>query len=397
MDVLSAGSADNLFAATGDNAGQMETLATQALNTGIDQYQKKDYAAAAKSFQQAFRLSPYSTYAYDATRYASMAFQSLGEPKAAIKAYEQAIQANQTDDRLYLDLGNLLYRQERTGEAIEAYETAVRLYDDPANRYALGQGYLKAGRHRDAERQFNNIIERGGAQSRNGYFGLGQTLRDQKKYDEAIEQFERAIQMDRDFYNAYEEMGYTYADAGRMEEADRIHDLLKDKDEGLAALLDGYIGKATKPRLMFAYADSSFPYYHKPNTALSVLDQYLANADAGKTFTMEFQFNKEMDRESIENITNWTIERSTEPRPGMNYNFGLGTPDTEVNPPLYPTSVYYDEKKMSAVVRFTLTQNENADGTIDPSHIVFSFNGKDADGNAMDTEYDQFMGFSKSF
>ncbi len=397
MDVLTSGSADNLFAANSNHSGQMETLATQALNTGIDKYQQNDYQAAAASFERAYRLSPYSTYAYDATKYAAMAYQALGDTDNAIAAYKQAITTNQTDDRLQLELGNLLYREGRTGEAIEAYEEAVRLYDDATNRYALGQGYLAGDRYSDAESQFNNIISRGGTQSRNGHFGLGQTYRAQEKYDQSIEQFELAMQKDRQFLNAYEEMGYTYADAGQLDQAQNIQELLRDEDEALGALLDAYINKVTQPKIMFAYADSSFPYYQRPKTAVSVMDAYLANADASKSFVMEFQFNKAMDRESVEDITNWTIQRSTESAPGMSYNFGLGVPDTEINPPRFPYDVYWDEKKLTATVRFTISQNATADGTIDPSHIVFSFKGKDADGNSMDADYDQFMGFSGSF
>jgi hypothetical protein len=99
----------------------------------------------------------------------------------------------------------------------------------------------------------------------------------------------------------------------------------------------------------------------------------------------------------VENIVNWSIERSEEAFPAGRYNHGLPTEATEVTPALLPVNVYYDEKAITATVRFTLTQNQTADGTIDPSHIVFSFNGKDADGNDMDAQYDQFMGFSKSF
>ena len=70
---------------------------------------------------------------------------------------------------------------------------------------------------------------------------------------------------------------------------------------------------------------------------------------------------------------------------------------TEVKVPMYPIGVYYNEEDMTATVRFRLTQNDAGDGTIDPSHIVFSFKGMDADGNAMDTQNDQYMGFSKTF
>lgn len=389
--------ADNLFSASDRRWQGMDTLATQALNSGIDKYQNKDYQGAAKDFQQAFRLSPYSSYAYDATKYAAMSFQAMGEDDLAIAAYEQAISVNQTDDRLQLEMGNLLYGQKRYGEAIEAYEEAVRLYDDPANRFSLGQAYISTERYDDAEYQFEKIIDRGGLDSRNGFYGLGQTYRAQGKYDQAVVQFERALEKDRTFYGAYEEIGSTYADAGRIDDAKSVRDYLSDKDASAATSLTGYINIVSPPKIMFAYADSSFPYYMGPKTQLSVIDEYLANADTQQMFSMTFQFNKEMDRESIENVTNWTIGRSKETGPAMRYNNGLAIPESEVTPAVYPANVYYDADKLTATVHFSITQNASADGTIDPSHIVFSFSGKDADGNPMDADYDQFMGFSKSF
>lgn len=398
MDELLSIMADNLFSASSRQWEGLETLSAQALNSGIDKYQNKDYRGAARDFQQAFRLSPYSNYAYDATRYSSMAFQAMGDTDSAIAAYEQAIQVNQTDDRLQLEMGNLLYGEQRYGEAIEAYEEAVRLYDDPTNRFSLGQAYIQTGRYQDAENQFEKIIRRGGLESRNGYFGLGQTYRAQGRYDDAIKQLEQAIEKDKDFYNAYEEMGSVHVDAGRMDEAKAMVDFLEDKNVAAAAAsLNGYISMSSKPKIMFAYANSTFPYYMGPKSQLSAIDTYLANAGAQKTFTMNFQFSKEMDRDTVENVTNWSIERSTESMPGLRYNHGLGLPDTEVQPPILPTNVYYDPDALTATVRFTLSQNITANGTIDPSHIVFSFKGQDADGNEMDADYDQFMGFSKSF
>jgi tetratricopeptide (TPR) repeat protein len=299
MDAYVAALADNLFSAAGNRWEGMETLANQALNNGIGKYQNKDYEGAAKDFKRAFGLSPYSDFAYEATKFGSMAYQALGETDQAINVYKRAISVNQTDDRLHLELGNLLFGEERYAEAIDAYEEAVRTYDDPTNRFSLGQAYITTGRYSDAENQFSKIIQRGGIESRNGYFGMGQALKAQKKYSEAIEQFELAIQKDRTFYSAYEEMGYTYADAGQIDEANKIQKYMDDENAAAADLLKAYINKATPPKIMFAYADSSFPYYMAPKTQLSVIDEYLANANAEKSFTMEFQFNKEMDRESV--------------------------------------------------------------------------------------------------
>jgi tetratricopeptide (TPR) repeat protein len=397
MDDYTAILTDKLFSATGNQWNGLDTLANQALSSGINKYQNKDYEGAAKDFKRAFGLSPYSDFAYEATQYASMAFQALGQTDQAIAVYEQAIKVNTTDDRLHLDMGNLLFGEERYGEAIEHYETAVRLYDDSTTRFSLGQAYLKTGRYNDAENQFEKIVQRGGLESRNGFFGLGQTYKAQKNYTAAIGQFERAISKDRDFYAAYTEMGYTYADMGETDKAQDMAESLEHKDAAAADTLKRYIDKVTLPKIMFAYADSSFKYYLSPKSAVSALDSYLANAGASQTFSLKFQFTKEMDRDSVQDIFNWNIQRSTESAPGMRYNNGLSVPSTEINVPLYPLDVYYDEESMTAKIRFQLTQNDSSDGTIDPSHIVFSFTGVDADGNQLDADYDQFMGFSGAF
>jgi tetratricopeptide (TPR) repeat protein len=397
MDILTAGAADNLFSAAYNQSANMDTLANQALSSGITKYIARDFEGAAKDFSRSFGLSPYSEHAYDATKYTSMAYKALGQTEKAVKAYERAIQVNPTDDRLQLEMGNLLFGQERYGEAIEAYEEAVRLYDDGTNRFSLGQAYLKTNRYREAENQFSKIIQRGGEVARNGHFGLGQTYRTEKRYGDAIAQFERAFSKDGDFYEAYAEMGYSYADAGMLDKAEAVKNGLAKDDPNGAFLLDNYISKMTRPKIMFAYANSTFKYFMNPKTPVSALDDYLANSGAEKSFTLKFQFNKEMVRESVENIFNWNIGRSTESAPGMRYNNGVGIPSTEIKLPRFPADVYYDADAMTATLRFSIRQNDDANGTIDPCHIVFAFSGQDADGNDMDVDYDQYMGFSHSF
>ena len=145
---------------------------------------------------------------------------------------------------------------------------------------------------------------------------------------------------------------------------------------------------------MYAHGDSTFLYTMPNHTNLSTLDAYLVNADASKTFTMNFQFDKQMDRESVENRINWQISRSTQSGPGQAYNFNMPVPETEITVQPIPENIYWDETKMMATVTFRITQNATADGTIDPSHIEFKFSGKDVYDNSMDADFDQFMGFS---
>jgi tetratricopeptide (TPR) repeat protein len=396
MDVMTAGSADNLFINTSQQTEQLKTLANQALSSGIEKYQDGNYEGAAKDFDRAFRMDMYGDYAYEAIQYASMSYQALGDIDEAIHVYENAAKVNATDDRLFLDMGNLLISEGRYGEALDSLEYAVRLYDDPTNRYSLGQAYLKLERYNEAANQFEKIAEKGGDYARNGYFGLGQTYRAQGDYNEAVAQFQRAYEEDPEFYEAYVEIGYTHVEAGDLEKAEAVQAELAYIDEKSAYMLDNYISRATRPKMLFAYANSTFQYHRNPGTAVSALDDYLSNANASQTFTMKFQFNKEMERESVENILNWNIARSAET--GANkYYFGTTVPTTETTLPQLPSFVYYDADSYTATVYFKVNQNSEANGTIDPEHIVFSFSGVDADGNEMEEDFDQYMGFSGSF
>ena len=88
MNELTSILADKLFGAANNRSLQLESLANQALSSGIEKYQNKDYKGAASDFKRAFGLSPYSTYAYEATKYQSMAYQQLGDTKKAIDAYK---------------------------------------------------------------------------------------------------------------------------------------------------------------------------------------------------------------------------------------------------------------------------------------------------------------------
>jgi hypothetical protein len=146
--------------------------------------------------------------------------------------------------------------------------------------------------------------------------------------------------------------------------------------------------------MLFAWGSSTFVYNLSVKTPVSALDSYLENAGASKSLTMKFYFNKDMERSSVENPYNWNISRQMGAGDGSAYNFGLQIPDSEVTLPPFPDYALYDSLKRTATVAFTITQNETADGTIDPSHIVFKFNGEDVYGINMDSDHDEFSGWS---
>jgi len=392
MEFFGVGNTD-IFSATIQQTGQLESLANGALSKGIDLYMRQDYEGAIKEFRRSVGLAPNSSYSTDASNYMANAYLALGDSNGAVKAYEDALKRSPNRDDIYISLGNIHFSEGQYAEAVKAYEKAVKIWPSSGNHYALGQAYMNAGRHTEADREFNTIL-RMDPDKPNGNYGLGLNFSKQGRYEDAILQFKQAIRINPKFYDGYAELGYAYADLGEMEEAQQVVDTLEHVAPDLADTLSRYMYKVDPPKFMFAYASSGFNYNMPWKTPLSTLNGYLATPEAEKTFTMIFQFDKEMDRESVENVLNWGISRSTQSGPGQAYNFGRPTPDTEVILPPFPKHVYYDKDNLSATVYFTVRQNATGDGTLDPAHIEFKFSGEDANGHKMDPKSDQFMGFS---
>ena len=393
MDSLSVSGASTelLFSATIQQQSQLDELSNRALTKGIDLYIDKRYNEAAREFQRAVGLSPQGQYASDASNYLANAYLKLGKTEKAIDAYQQSIRIDPFRDDTHVTLGNLYFSLGRPKDAEKEYKAAVKLNPSATNYYSLGQAYLEMKQYGSAEQQFN-VVKRLAPVSGSGEFGIGLVRSGQERFEDAIRSFQAAINKKGDLYDAYAEMGYAYADLGEMDQAQEIVDYLAKKSPSLSDTLSRYMYKVDPPKFAAAYS-IDFLYKKSMNTPVAALDGYLAEPNASKTFTMKFVFDKQMDRESVENRLNWGIGRSTGSGPGQRYNFGLAVADTEIMPPDYPDHVYYDEKAQTAVVTFTLSQNAAGNGTIDPSHIEFTFSGKDQYGYKMNPSGDQFRGF----
>ena len=383
----------DLFSATLQQSAQLESLANNALKRGIDLYMRQDYQGAVREFRRSIGLAPNSSYSVDASSYLAKAYLASGDSKGAVKAYEDALRRSPNRDDIAISLGNVHFADENYDEAAKAYEKAVKIWPSSENHYSLGQAYMNAGRYSEADSEFNTVLRMDPDQP-NGNYGLGLNFSRQDRYEEAVLQFREAIRIDPKFYDGFAELGYAHADLGDMDEAQRIVDSLEHVAPDLADTLSRYMYKVDPPKFSFAYANDGFNYNMPWKTPLSLLSGYLAEPNSEHTFKMVFQFDKEMDRESVQNILNWKIGRSTQSGPGQTYNFGRPIADTEVTLPPLPKNVYYDAENLTATVYFTIRQNEAADGTIDPSHVDFKFSGVDAYGQKMDPKYDQFMGFS---
>jgi len=394
MDLLNG--AEALFVSSFQQQQQLEFMAGSTLKSGMDLYQKKDYSGAARAFKGALSMAPNASFSKDAAKYLAMAELNLGRTDKAIDAYKTSIRLNPYLAEPHVDLAKLYFSDGRYKEAETEYAAAVKIEPSSANHYSLGQAYLFQDRYAEAESEFHEV-RRMEPKSPYSAYGLGLAYSKQGRHEKAIDLFKESVKLDRDFHDAYAEMGFAYADIGRMDEAEKIFDFLEKEAPDLADTLSRYMYKVDPPKLVFANSSSTFSYMLPRTTQVSDLDSYLENADASKAFTMIFQFDKEMDRLSVENRFNWKISRATGSGPGEAYNFGLPVASTEISITSFPDNVYWDEDSMTAKVQFTIRQNDSADGTIDPSHMEFKFTGVDKYGLSMDPDKDQYNGFSKVY
>lgn len=388
---------DSMYASSVSQSGQLDSYAQNALVKGLQLFSDGRYEKAIATFKQAVGYSPSSSAAINAYDYMAKSYMQLGDTRSAIAAYKKSIVTDSGNDATYVSLGNLYYGQQDYASAVKSYEKAAKLNASATNLYSLGQGYMANGQFNQAMSAFNKVRQMAPGDPY-GNFGMGQVFAKQGQYGEAIAAFQKAIKIDPKDWNAYSEMGYAYVDSGQFGQANDVLTTLQSNSPSLAGQLSTYIDSKTKPQMVDSfYQQMNTPFLTslKAGTKVAYLGNLnLLNADASATFTISFQFNKQMDASSVENVRNWTMTRASSPLASESYNYAQPTPSTEVLLPYNPSGVVYDPSSQTATLFFSVTQNSTADGTIDPSHIQFTFNGKDANGMAMDSKANSYTGFS---
>jgi tetratricopeptide (TPR) repeat protein len=386
---------NRLFSALSGQSSSMAAISSQALSNGMDKFSSEDYEGAIREFRRSIAMAPRTENSLKAYDFIASAYLKLEDTEKAMKAYSDSIRMHPESDEAHVKLGNLYFQEDRFQEAEREYAKAVKLNPSSNNLYALGQAHLSTGRYQDAEAAYARYI-RQNPESGNGYYGIGQAYAKQGRYEKAIDQFEKSIALRSDFYYAHAEMGYAYADLGETEKAQEILSFLEENDASLASTLDSYINKVSAPEITVVSSED-FWYESPRNFPLLGLNSYLATANSSYTFSMEFTFSKSMDRASVENPLNWSITKSTESGAGQSYNYGLPVSENDVSVNRYPVSIVYDQDTQTAKVYFKINQNSYGTGTIDTSHLKFTFTGKDAYGGKMDSDADAFMGVSGIF
>lgn len=153
---------------------------------------------AAAHFKKAAELNP--AFHDDLLELAGM-YETAKQPEQAISIYQQFPDNPGAQERL----GDLLLKAGRAADAIPCFQVAVAKSPTEANRAALAEAYLKNNEPNKAQPVVEKILA---ADPDNFEIRMlhGRLIRDQRKFPEAAEEFERATKLKPDSPQAWSEL-----------------------------------------------------------------------------------------------------------------------------------------------------------------------------------------------
>ena len=387
-DMFSA-AADAFFSVNDNAQAQRSQVALYALNKAATLWSANRPDEAIKEFKKVLAFDPQNTDAYASL---GKIYQAKGDTAEAIKYFKTGVQLDRTSVTAHNNLGNAYLQAKQYGDAEKEFKISARM--DPINPladYTLGILYTQTDRFSEAEAQFNKVAK---VSPRDGNvpYSLGVLYNKMGRQEDAVSQLQKALTLKTNFPAANYELGAAYVTLGETDKAAEQLSILEDKQSGFANDLSYLLNK---PKISYidTVNNKSFNQLLGPRTPLWMLDPTLLDAGASKKISVAIQFSNEMDIGSVMNPANWEISRAKSAEGGY-YNSTMPTTSNEVTIQKRPFSVTYDPETRQASVTFTVQQNENGDATIDPSHLVFKFTGKDAAGRQMDTSGDQIDGYA---
>jgi tetratricopeptide (TPR) repeat protein len=129
-----------------------------------------------------------------------------GDFAKALAIYSEANYKNKGDAEILFKMGYALAQQKRYDEAIERYKEALEI--ENSNTYihqALASAYRAIGEYTLARQHIQHAIDLDPNNPIN-YYNYGNLLVDMAAYGDAKEMYEKAITLDSDFKEAYEEL-----------------------------------------------------------------------------------------------------------------------------------------------------------------------------------------------
>jgi tetratricopeptide (TPR) repeat protein len=177
------------------------------------------YELAAAEYQRALELQPdYS----DVHRFLGRVYALSGQPELALAAYRSAVQNDPGNYRGYVFLGWFYNDMDQFSQAVAPLRQAVALApDEPDAREQLGFAYKSLGQFQAAEAELGTALQFG--ETAFVLERMGETLMYERREQDAIPFFKRALGIEQNDLVALMDLGICYRRLQRRQESEQTN------------------------------------------------------------------------------------------------------------------------------------------------------------------------------
>lgn len=208
-------------------------------NKGIDYFNKKRYEKALEEYNIALKINNQYDIAYNNR---GIVYFNQGKYKEAIEDYNKALELNPNFENGYFNRGNVYFNQGKYKEAIEDYNKGLELNPNFENGYLnRGSAYFNIEKHTEALVDYDKFLE---LNPKDVYTYIIKSIlyRGQGKYEKALEACNLAIKLDpTNLLNVYNEKGNIYKEQRKYDIALELYDKEIEINE---RCIDAYNNKA---------------------------------------------------------------------------------------------------------------------------------------------------------
>ena len=224
------------------------------LTRGIFYFNQRELDRAAADFRAAIALKPDQYNGYLNLAHVYLAQQQFEQAAAQVNAAMLLRPPVQVVFGYHLERGRNLLHDKRYEDAIEACQAARELCGDQPQPFDVaGRAFLQLGRFEEAERSFDQYLQKGGEALSDVFRGRGRARMKLGKYPEAAEDYTRVLERapDADIYQ-HRGWAHFFADAWKLALRDfaRAVELNPNLD-------DAYTGRGLAHVMLGQYRDAA--------------------------------------------------------------------------------------------------------------------------------------------
>ncbi|MBE9143888.1 tetratricopeptide repeat protein [Planktothrix mougeotii] len=227
------------------------TVIEISLKTAHTYFEQKNYQQVVEECKRVIDLDP---NAVDAYHLLGKALQGLGQPKEALKWYQNVVNLKPDEAIVYANIGNLYAQLKHWKQAIYSYQKAIKLQPDlalayrnlgkvwskigklkiaascwyqafslepntikPEEHLSLGNILFRQGKINQAESCYRYALK-GNSNPVEVYHNLGELFATQEKWADAESFYQQAIQLNPKSFESYNSLGKVLVAQGKWEE-----------------------------------------------------------------------------------------------------------------------------------------------------------------------------------